>query len=532
MTASGVPLGELEQIFHHAVALPAAERTRFLDRTCPQTALRAQLGRMIDADARACGVLDIDHAGDAPAIESPASIGRWNLLERIGSGGLGVVYRASCECDGVALHAAVKILRPGLNVLLHERFIQERNILAGLDHPYIARLVDAGAGACGTSFLAMEFVDGTPLDAYLEDDHPGDRLHLFERICEAVAYLHDHGIVHDDLKPSNVVVRAAGTPKLLDFGTALIDPGREARESWTRLMMTPAYASPEQLSGLGPSTAGDVYSLGCLLREMLGSRRLCGDLAAILDTCLAPLPEKRYDSARAIAADIANHLKRRPVSARRASSGYVASRFIRRNLIASGLAAVVVASVVIGGLASRYQAMRARQYADEHRSVVSHLVRDEPLTDTPDAQRRAAYVAGVADAIPQMERMERPPLADLASAWRRVSYSQADAGQTGESIASIERSIEWARRYMESDDAPDAGRQLAESLAYAALLQQRRGRIAAAGDFAMEAVRRADTLPASARTAIERTPTFIRALWLAARQRGRAGDVEGARVLL
>src|SRR5262245_31175524 len=176
--------------------------------------------------------------------------------------------------------------------------------------------------------------------------------------------------------------------------------------------------------------------------------------------------------------------------------------------------------------------MRSRKYADEHRSVVSHLVRDEPLTDTPDAQRRAAYVAGVADAIPQMERMERPPLADLASAWRRVSYSQADAGQTGESIASIERSIEWARRDMESDDAPDAGRQLAESLVYAALLQQRRGRIAAAGDFALEAVRRADTLPASARTAIERTPTFIRALWLAARQRGRAGDVEGARVLL
>jgi hypothetical protein len=378
----------------------------------------------------------------------------------------------------VTLHAAVKILRPGLNVLLHECFTQERNILAGLDHPYIARLIDAGAGACGTSFLAMEFVEGTPLDGYLDERQPGsgDRLQLFKGICEAVAYLHEHGIVHGDLKPSNVIVRGDGTPKLVDFGTALLDPGREACESWTHLMMTPAYASPEQMSGLGPSAAGDVYSLGCMLREMLGRGGVGGDLAAILDRCLAPLPEARYYSAREVAADIDNHVKHRPVRARRASSAYVAVKFIQRNLIACGLTAVVIASVVIGGLASRHQAMRARQYADQHRSIVAHLVRDEPLTDAPDAQRRAAYVAGVADLIPQMERMERPPLADLASAWRRVSYSQADRGQTGESIASIERSIQWARRYMESDGTPDAGRHLADSLLDAALLQQRRGR--------------------------------------------------------
>jgi predicted Ser/Thr protein kinase len=530
-----VSMLELEELFHSAVAMPAGERTRFLARTCPQTALRAQLERMIEADAHAGGMLDGDRPGGAPSIECATSIGRWNLIERIGAGGLGVVYRASCECDGVTLHAAVKILRPGHNVLLHDSFIQERNILAGIDHPYIARLIDAGAGVCGTSFLAMEFVEGAPLDAHLDQRQPapGDRLRLFTRICEAVGYLHEHGIVHGDLKPSNVIVRGDGTPKLLDFGTArLIDPDREACESWTRLMMTPAYASPEQMSGLGPSAAGDVYSLGCMLRELLEDRTIQGDLAAILGKCLAARPDERYGSAREVAQDIDNHLNHRPVRAHAASSAYVVSKFIRRNLIASGLTAVVAASGTIGGLASRHQAMLAQRYSDQHRAVVAHLVRDDSPKRAPDTQQRAAYVGGVEDAIAQMERMNPPPLADLACAWRRLSYSQADRGETAEAIASVERSIEWARRYKDGQGTPDAGRQLAESLLQAALLQQRRGRISTATEFAVEAVHLTDTLPPSSRTTVERTPQFIRGLWLTARRGARDGDVEAGRALL
>ena len=529
----GMPMHELEELFHQAIALPAGERTRFLDRTCPQTALRAELDRLIEADARAGGILDEALPAGAPAGECATAIGRWNLVERIGSGGLGVVYRASCECDGVTLHAAVKILRSGLSVLLHDRFIRERSILAGLDHPYIARLIDAGAGACGTSFLAMEFVEGSTLDVFL-DDQPAtnERLRLFRRICEAVGYLHEHGIIHGDLKPSNVIVRADGTPKLLDFGTArLIDRGREPRDSWTHLMMTPAYASPEQMSGLGPSAAGDVYSLGCMLREMVGSSG-SGDLGAIVGKCLAPQPDRRYVSAREVAADIDNHLRHRPVRARHASSAYVVSKFIRRNLIVSGLTAVVAASMSIGGFASRHQARLAQRYSDQRRSVVAHLVRDESPKPAPDALQRASYVAGVADAIAQMESMEPPPLADLASAWRRLSYSQADRGQTAEAIESIDRSIRWARRYMESRETPDTGQQLAESLSQAALLQQRRGRIAAAGEFAEEAVRLVEALPPDVRTSVERTPQFVRVLWLAARRSGVDGDVERGRALL
>src|SRR5262245_60885589 len=159
-------LRELEDAFQRAVALSPVERGLFLDRECPST-LRAHVERLIDADSRANDILDPARTGDASSADVRTAIGRWHLIERIGAGGLGVVYRASCECDGVTLHAAVKILRPGLSVLLHTRFVQERSILAGLDHPYIARLIDAGADERGTSFLAMEFVEGLPLDTYL-----------------------------------------------------------------------------------------------------------------------------------------------------------------------------------------------------------------------------------------------------------------------------------------------------------------------------------------------------------------------------
>ena len=164
--------------------------------------------------------------------------------------------------------------------------------------------------------------------------------------------------------------------------------------------------------------------------------------------------------------------------------------------------------------------------------MVTRLVRDERAPGTPDAEQRAAFAAGVADVIAQMERMQPPPLADLAIAWRRVSYAQAARGQTPESIASIERSIYWARRYAETSVTPDAMSQLAESLLHAATLQRRRSNPAEAGRLASEAVEIVDTLPQSSRRVLERTPQFVRALLPVARLRARSGDVAGGRALL
>jgi serine/threonine protein kinase len=528
----GLALRELDDLFQQAVALPEADRAAFLDFKCrSRPILYRKLRRMLDADAKAGAFLDRPLAG--LAAQPGERIGRWKLIERIGEGGLGVVYRASCEADGVTLHAAVKILRAGFDSgVFHQRFIQERNILSGIDHPYIARLIDAGADACGSSFLAIEFVNGLPLDQYLEESHSslGEILELFNRICQAVGYLHSNGIVHGDIKPSNVMVRQEATPKLLDFGTArLINPGNLQASAVSGLIMTPSYASPEQRAGLGPSVAGDVYSLGCVLRDMLAHATPPADVCAIRDQCLATSPSDRYQATGEIAADVQRYLHHFPVRARPASGWYVISKFLRRNRIACALSTVAVLSLLIGWLLSRHDARRADHYASQHKSVIAHLLRDQPAAQSLESNQRAALAASIHDAIAQMERLTSPPLAELTRAWRRLSYTQAIRGQTPQSVESIRRSIEYARRYRAAGDTPAARAELGESLLYAAHLHVRRGYMRRAGEYAVEAIELTDTLPAPARNAATRKPHFLHALSAAANQRARAGDVAGGR---
>jgi serine/threonine protein kinase len=531
----GFHLRELEDLFQQAVALSEADRAAFLDHMCDsRPILYDKLRRMLEADAKAGAFLDrpLAHFAAQPG----ERVGRWKLIERIGEGGLGVVYRASCEADGVTLHAAVKILHPGFDRgVFHERFVQERNILSGIDHPYIARLIDAGADACGASFLAIEFVNGQPLDQYLEESHSSldEMLRLFNRICEAVGYLHSNGIVHGDIKPSNVMVKQEATPKLLDFGTArLIDPGDLQASALSGLIMTPGYASPEQRAGLGPSVPGDVYSLGCVLRDMLAHTTPPADVCAIRDRCLSTSPSERYRAPDEIIADVQRYLHHFPVRARAASGWYVISKFLRRNRIACALATVAVLSLLIGWLLSRHDARRADHYASQHRSVIAHLLRDQPAAQSPESNQRAALAAGIHDAIAQMEGMNSPPLAELSSAWRRLSYTQAIRSQTPQSVESIRRSIEYARRYRAAGDTPAARVELGESLLYAAQLQVRRGYMRRAGESAVEAIKLIESLPAPARNAMVRKTHFLHALSAAAQQRARAGDVAGGRDFL
>jgi tetratricopeptide (TPR) repeat protein/predicted Ser/Thr protein kinase len=532
----GFALRELDDLFQQALALPEADRGAFLDRECQsRPILYGKLQRMLDADAKACGFLDHPLAADL-TVQPRARIGRWKLIEPIGEGGLGVVYRASCEADGVTLHAAVKILRAGFDRgVFHERFIQERNILSGLDHPYIARLIDAGADTCGDSFLAIEFVNGQPLDQYLEESHSSlrERLDLFIKLCEAVGYLHSNGIIHGDIKPSNVMVKQEATPKLLDFGTArLIDPENLGASKFSRLIMTPGYASPEQRAGLGPSALGDVYSLGCVLRDILAHATPQSDVCTIRDRCLSPSPSDRYQSPGEIAADVQRYLHYFPVRARPASGWYVTLKFLRRNRIGCGLAALAIVSLLVGWLLSRHDARRADHYAGQHKSVVAHLLKDQPAAESPESNQRAALAAGIRDVIAQMEGMNSPPLAELANAWRRLGYTQATRGQTPQSVESIGRSIEYARRYRAGGDTAVARASLGESLLYAAHLEVRRGYMRNAGEYAVEAIGLIDTLPAPARDAVVRKPQFLQALSAAAHQRARAGDVPGGRDFL
>ncbi|HSS00533.1 MAG TPA: serine/threonine-protein kinase, partial [Kofleriaceae bacterium] len=268
---------EIERLFDLAVAREPGERAAFLDQACDDAALRGEVESLLRADEQASGFLEVPLV---PANHDPR-IGPYRLLRKLGEGETSTVFLAARDDDHYHHRVAIKVIRPGMGSRqILQRFHQERQILASLSHPHIARLFDGGCTQDGQPYFVMEYVDGEPLDAHC-DHHalsPAGRLELFRLVCHAVHFAHRKGVVHRDLKPSNILVDAEGTPRLVDFGIAkLIDPDRigihvETTATSARLM-TPHYASPEQVQGNAIGTASDVYSLGVLLYKLLTGRR-------------------------------------------------------------------------------------------------------------------------------------------------------------------------------------------------------------------------------------------------------------------
>jgi eukaryotic-like serine/threonine-protein kinase len=304
--------------------------------------------------------------------------GPFRLLRLIGSGGMGSVYLAE-RADGEVEHrAAVKLLHVSANSSdFMERFLRERQILARLDHPSIARLLDAGRTTAGQPYLAMDYVDGVPVDQYAKNLDWRETVRLFLEICDAVSYAHRSLIVHRDLKPSNILVDAEGRPKLLDFGIAkILDSDPAAEQTAAGLMpMTPQYASPEQVTGEPITTASDVYSLGVVLYKMLTGRlpydvttlnpaavartvcetqpaapQVTADLDDILMMALRKEPARRYLYVQHLADDLNRALSDRPVLARPDTIIYRATKFVRRNRLSVGVAAVGVLAVASAAL--------------------------------------------------------------------------------------------------------------------------------------------------------------------------------------
>ena len=389
--------------------------------TADDTELRGELESLIAAhDAASDDFLNTPAAASGAFAEAPGPdpwvgkhIGPYQLIEEIGSGGMGEVYRAVRADDAYQKQVAIKLIRAGQDsAFVVQRFRNERQILASFEHPNIARLLDGGSTAEGLPYFVMELIRGEPIDRYC-DHHRLDttaRLRLFLQVCAAVQYAHQRLIIHRDLKPSNILVKDDGVPVLLDFGIAkIIESGGAAplpQQTLLRLM-TPDYASPEQLNGEALTTASDVYSLGVVLYELLTGlrpnhaaavsqslvatlsrpatvkpstaagraadssgiregtarrlrRRLRGDLDNILLMALRPEPNRRYDSVELFAEDIRRHLASLPVHARRATFGYRTSRFIVR--YAAGLmVAFVLAVALIVGLLITARAERAAQ---------------------------------------------------------------------------------------------------------------------------------------------------------------------------
>jgi tRNA A-37 threonylcarbamoyl transferase component Bud32/tetratricopeptide (TPR) repeat protein len=336
---------------------------------------------------------------------------------------MGAVYEG-VRVDDFQKRVALKVIKQGLDsAYARVRFQQERQVLASLEHPNIARLLDGGETADGSPYLVLEFVEGEPITHYCERVQATreQRLRLFLEVCEAVGYAHRNLIVHRDIKPANILVTPDGQPKLLDFGIAkLIDANLDQTATMVQAL-TPSYASPEQVRGQAISTATDVYSLGVVLYEMLTAklpyriatqspldvdRAVCqeppappnvsSDLDNILLMALRKEPARRYQSVGDFAADIQRHLTRRPVKARPDTFLYRTSRFVSRNRVVLGAAAVTGLAIVLALLASMHQAARAERRFNEVRRIAN--------TDLFSIDRKIAAVAGTAEAREEIVR--------------------------------------------------------------------------------------------------------------------------------
>ncbi|WP_395680542.1 protein kinase domain-containing protein [Dokdonella sp.] len=451
------PLSEgVADRLREALDLAVDDRAAWLDRIrVEDAALHSTLQRLLQLDAR--DDLVVDRSLDSLAANAlqvcettrtSERIGPYRLRRKLGEGGMGSVWLADRVEGGFSQQVALKLIRLGMDsAIVLAQFQRERELLAQLNHPDIARLLDGGLDVHGRPWFAMEYVEGSDLHEWIAhtDADTHARLDLFLRLCRAVAYAHQRLIVHRDLKPSNVRVRADGTPCLLDFGIARLVEVESAEDATTgHRFLTRAYAAPEQLSGGVLTTATDVFALGALLFELLtglryssqrredgavtrpsaavrtaagttsrhaGTLPLRGDLDAIVLRALAAEPQRRYAGAEALADDVERFLDGRPVVARPDSALYRIGKFARRNRLATAAAGVAVLAMIVGTAASLWQAQRAERMADR-------------------AERSKAFLAGLLeDANPFDDHPGRkaPPDRLLDNAIARIERDFADA---------------------------------------------------------------------------------------------------------
>jgi eukaryotic-like serine/threonine-protein kinase len=398
----------LDTLVEQALELPEDARLDWLAAQAVDESLRADALRLLRA------------AGEAPSWLSPPAqarigqrIGAWRIVRELGRGGMGVVYLGEREDGQFRQRAAIKLLSAALaSDARRARFLAERQLLAELEHPSIARLIEGGTTEDALPWFALEFVDGEPLveDARRRGLDRRARLELFLQVCEVVRFAHSRLVVHRDLKPGNILVTPEGQVKLLDFGIAkLLDTARSDATHELR-PLTPAYAAPEQHRGETVTVATDVWSLGVLLCELLTGRRpfqaedgaeaaalsravleqaprppsqlvggdearaLRGDIDTIVLRCLAKEPERRYSSVEALAEDVQRHLDLRPIRARPDDLGYRLGRFLRRHRPGVAAAVLVLAALSAAGVGLWWQAERARAEANRAELVKEFLV--------------------------------------------------------------------------------------------------------------------------------------------------------------
>jgi serine/threonine-protein kinase len=477
----------ISPILDAVLTLPLEERASHLDRACGGDGqLRRHVEELLAAEEanpsflatvggeRGASLLAdaLAAPGREPAPTSPHAFGAYRLLGELGEGGMGTVYLAERMDGHFEQQVAVKVLKQGVpSAEALRRFLQERQILARLQHPGIARLLDGGVTTEGTPYFVMERVQGRPLTEYCDQERLGidERLRVFLSVCDAVLYAHRNLVVHRDLKPSNILVDAGGYVKLLDFGIAKLlseGAGAPAAPARTTLRaMTPEYAAPEQVRGEPVTTATDVYALGVILYEMLAgerpyrvergsaaeieraileqeprrpsacaaagtegpsgsprelARRLRGDLDGIVLKALEKDPERRYASVEALGTDLRRHLDGLPVGAHGGRLAYRARKFVRRHRLGVVAASLVLVSLLAGLAGILHQARRASAEARKASAVKDFLKSLFSASDPARAQGQALTAKQLLDAGARRIEAELGDQADVQSEVRRL----------------------------------------------------------------------------------------------------------------
>ena len=451
--------GELEAHFQAALELDDAAREAYLDAHCPDPKLRRGVRKLLDAsdsgqDHIAEAIGREAQGLDLEQVQLGMRLGPYRIDGKIAEGGMGAVYRGERADGAFQQTVAIKLLRqalPSSDALA--RFRQERQVLASLEHPGIARLLDGGSTPGGIPYLIMEFVDGVPIDEHCQGHHlPVDRrVRLFQEVCGTVQAAHQSLVVHRDIKPSNILVDRDGRPRLLDFGIAKLmtdNDGGPARTVAGQQLLTPQYASPEQVLGQSITTATDVYSLGVLLYELLTgqspyarwrdeplgvqraicetdpprpsqslrgaetlqqddkilrlSRSLAGDLDAIVLKAMRKEPAARYSSPAALAEDLQRFLDGKPVLARQGTMRYRTAKYLRRHAV--GVAAGSAMVMGSAGFAAYHMARvtSERDVAQRERATAEHvsdfmvdlLTYANPEQRDPDTRVRELLIRG------------------------------------------------------------------------------------------------------------------------------------------
>jgi eukaryotic-like serine/threonine-protein kinase len=476
----------LRDLFRRAADLSATDRDHFLSTLNEET--RSALNALLESDREAEVFFEriLDDA-QPPLSKAGQRFGPYEIRELIGQGGMGAVFRAERVDGEFRQVVALKIIeRAWLNPRVADRFRQEREFLAGLVHANIAHLIDGGTRADGIPYLAMEYVEGVPLDVYCKEHRLtiAERLRLFLPLCDAVDSAHQRLIVHRDLKPSNVLVTSTGEPKLLDFGIAkALDAGGDSTHT---LVFTPDFASPEQARGEAATTATDVYGLGAVLYFMLVGRaphtvtatspaeinkqiaetvlarpssivpELKGDLDNILLKSLHRDPLRRYRSAREFAQDVGRHLGHRPVLATPDSFSYRTRRFLQRHTIASLAAGLAIVATVSGTAAALYQARRAERRFAQVRTLSNRFVFDfeAAIRDLPGSLAARRMVASTAreylTSLAEDAKHDPSLNGELAEAYYRLSRVESSMGESAQATDHLRKTIDLLK-YSKSD---------------------------------------------------------------------------------